>query len=183
MKRESSYTEIFVKVIAWLAVIGGAFGVLSGLICGPLFLLMPNIYANMPNFPPESAAAMGRMMHLEAILVLVLLPFHGAGVAAGVGMLRLRTWGRSLMEGLAWAGLALVAAITGYVLFGLDFSAIFPMPMAPGMDPAAHAQAMAVMNTFMKAASEASALFWGLILGLVLWFLRKAPTRACFKAR
>jgi hypothetical protein len=181
MATKTSYTEIFLKVLAWLGIIGGVLGVFSGVVFGLMALFVPfdKIYANMPNVAPGFGEHMAKMMHFEASLMLVSLPMNLAGAIGGVGILRRRPWGRTTLESAAWIYLAVMAGSCVYMTGYFDYS-LFAPPAAPGTDPAVQAKVAAMMAMGMKAMMVVMMVIWGAVVGAVLWFLRRQATRDWF---
>ena len=178
-----SNTEIGLKVLAWLGLVGGALGVFGGIITLLMALFMPfkALYANMPGMPPEMGEHMERLMHFEAWMILFILPLYGLGIAGGAGILKRQGWGRGLMEAAAWYHVVLVAAGLSVLLSGaVDLGFLAPPPL-PGQDPAVQAKAAQMMSMVMQVMGGAMALVTGALSGALLWFLRRQPTRDWFR--
>jgi|GEM_PF-6647257 hypothetical protein len=180
-KTTTSYTEIFLKVLAWLGIVGGVLGLFGGLVLGLMALFVPfeKLYANMPNVPPGFGEHMAKMMNFEAVLMLVTLPMNVAGAIGGVGILRRRAWGRGTLEGAAWIYLSTMIVSTVYMFGYFDYASFMP-PAAAGVDPAAQAKAAEFMAVGMKVMYVVMMALWGAVVGAVLWFLRRQATRDWF---
>jgi hypothetical protein len=176
MAKDRSRTELFLKIIAWLAIIFGAFGALGGLF-GCLTLLSGTVgeaFAKMPNADPQWVAAMQQQMKVQAIFGLCLLPLKIAAIAAGIAILQKRSWGRTCMEALAWISIVTTLASVTYTLLGVDLSSIF----AAGKP--ANAGIAQGMGMFMKGATLFMGLLWCALFAATGWFLRRKETRRCF---
>ena len=181
MATKTSYTEIFLKVLAWLGIIGGVMGAFGGLIFGLMALFVPfdKLYANMPNVAPGFGAHMAKMMDFEAVIMLISMPMNAAGAIGGVGVLRRQAWGRGTLEGAAWIYLLVMAASAVYMAGYFDYASFLP-PAAPGADPAVQAKAAEFMAAGMKVMSLVMMVVWSAVTGTVLWFLRRQATRDWF---
>jgi hypothetical protein len=181
MATKTSYTEIFLKVLAWLGIIGGVMGAFGGLIFGLMALFVPfdKLYANMPNLAPGFGAHMAKMMNFEAVIMLITMPMNVAGAVGGVGVLRRQAWGRGTLEGAAWIYLLVMIASSVYMVGYFDYASFLP-PAAPAADPAAQAKALEIMAMGMKVMSIVMTALWCAVTGTVLWFLRRQATRDWF---
>ena len=105
-------TSLAVRVIAWLAILGGLW-----LVLGAAASLVVAWYWPPPpettEAPPGVALFYGVFRHIKLVVLL-----HAVGavtlVWAGVGLLRLKAWARAVLEGACWFGLlyfALVGAV------------------------------------------------------------------------
>lgn len=184
MPEQSSNTELGFKVLAWLAIIFGAFGVFGGIFGSLMMLFMPleKMYAGMPQVDPAFAVTMARMMRIQAVFALVLVPCYGGGIAAGVGILQRRPWSRLLMERVCWAGLAASLAMTVYFATQVDFSSFFAsLPVGQGAKAAQAAELMGAMGKVMNGAAVAMGLARCAVIGFLLWFLRRQVSRDLFE--
>ncbi len=98
-----------VSVVGWLFIGGSALMVFSAGMAGVVWFLLPAEVTSEPFGPPGSPPAFRLMdplfAHFGALVVLQLV-VAAAGIAAGIGLLRLRAWGRALAERLTWFGIA-----------------------------------------------------------------------------
>lgn len=178
----SSRTVTFVKVIAWLGIVGGVFTSLGGLITGVMFLLTPvwDVYAKMPNVDPAWAAKMTDFMHTGALLGLIKVPFSIAAVVAGIGMLQLKSWSRPLMEKMLWFFIVSTIAMAVYSSSAMDMGGMLKGLPNAKMDTSKFAEAMGL---FMKVLTAIFTLLWCSLMGACAWFLQRDETRRYFKAK
>lgn len=178
----SSRTVTFVKVIAWLAIVGGIFAAFGGVMTGVMMLLTPmgDVYAKMPNVDPAWAATMSRFMHTQALIGLAKAPFDIAAAVAGVGMLQLKGWSRPLLEKLLWLFIVFAIAMAVYSSTSMDMGGLFKSLPNSKMDTSKVAETAGV---FMKVWTVIITLAWCSLMGACAWFLQREETRKYFKAK
>lgn len=177
----SSRTELFLKIIAWFALIGGSLAGVSGLISGLMFLFTPmgHVYQNMPRVDPVWAAAMDNFMRNQSIIGLIKTPFYLAAAAAGLGILKGHEWGRKTLAMLIWFFIAANLASAAYAATAVDMSGMFKA--LPNAKPG-NTQFMQSAGIAMKVMAGVMTLFWCSLLGVSAWFLRRQETRDHFEA-
>jgi len=120
MERDTAVT--IVKVIAVLEWIGAGFGILVGLLLllgGSLFAqtLLPQLSAeDMAGVPPDQIATY--MMIGFAVFGVFLLLLSALGIITGIGLWRMRNWGRILALigawlSIVWGVFALLGSFSG----------------------------------------------------------------------
>ena len=103
-------TVTIIKVIAWIAIVGGGLGGVFTLF-GSIFSLLNPLKFDRPGADPQLVAEMAFYMKVNAVLGLVKVPLYFAGLAGGLGLLQRSAWSRPLMEGLGWTFMVLTLVV------------------------------------------------------------------------
>ena len=156
-----------IRIVAWLAILGGVWTLLGSLAVFVFAWSMPA--------PPDPADApwqvrllygLFRYARLVALLQVVLAAVL---VWAGVGLLRLRASARAALEGLSWLGLLYVAAVGAF--WWLAWTAFPDLPQdRPELGQTAERIEIALMALTL--------LLLALPAGAALWYLRRPDVRA-----
>ena len=179
-----SNTEIGLKAIAWLGVIFGGIGALYGLVFGVVFSLLPmdKMLEASSKLNGTDPAAMASFFRMERLLMLAAVPFYAAACSGGVGILKRRLWGRTAMECLFWASIVLSIAMAVALNTVIDVSTLMPFPKMPNIKAEEFAKLQEMMGTMMRVMSVISACIGSVILGGLIYFLRRPATRDWFGA-
>lgn len=145
------------SVVAWMLIVGAAFGILSAL---TLLALAGVLLAYAPPDPASTNSLLGVGLVTLSAAALMLL--------AGIGLRRRYNWARALTIGLCYLGIFLLI-----VMFGLQYFAI--NTMLPRSHEPAQIQMAAmlglVLKTFLGTVTIAAS-------GLLMWLSNRLSTPA-----
>lgn len=143
-----------------VTVIGWVWVILGGLMC---FSAVMGIFASLM-MHQMVAADPSMQVEMPAIFrIFPLLALGQAGLAilaivAGIKFLKLQAWARTVLEGLTWFFLTFIVG------FGIFWVIMWCSMSSPGSPPG-----FSIFGAIMGVASLA---FYGVPMGIVLWFLR-----------
>ena len=150
-----------VTVIAWAWIVIGGLMVLSAAFGLLAYAVMPANALQGKDIP-----AIFRFFPLLALLQIV---FAALGITAGINLLKLCAWARTVLEIQSWLLLGLTL---GYMVFWVDNW----LSMTSGQTPAGFAILGAVMGAVIT-------FIYAIPLAIMLWFLRGRTVRDAVAVR
>jgi hypothetical protein len=150
-----------VSVIGWFWIIVGGLMALSGSLVS-LGYVISGASAHAPDSQHMPALFIFIFRHFVFVAVIQVC-FGALAALAGWQLLRLRAWARSALEGLSWIGL--VCIVSWAVAFNM---ALGTMHRGEGFDS---------FSLFRILVGAFSVVFYGVPLGLIVYFLRSPKVR------
>jgi hypothetical protein len=164
-----------ITVIAWVAIVGGVFMLLGGVLGAEMFSFMTAMGGD--TFPAVAETASGPLRPMAVVfrhfdhLAPAQAILAGFVIIAGIYFLKLRAWARTFLESICWLGITYGIAFGTYWVFVWDdLSISSPVPdQGPGMPRP--------FGLIGAAIGAVVTLFNLAPLAVAVWFLRSKKVR------